>query len=126
MFRHMLRAIADQVPSHDYLSLKRLAAAHMRTHNEDFAPFLGMSTTAGSSQEYLAYCDRVADAMSAEWGGQVEVLALAQALERSIVIHSAGAAEVVMGVESKAPIIHLAFHRHYYALGEHYNSVESI
>jgi OTU domain-containing protein 6 len=73
------------------------------------------------------------------WGGQLELRALSEGLKRPIVVFSAEGPPLTMGAEY-APAgtqggscddygwdvnktLLLSFHRHYYALGEHYNSV---
>ena len=61
------------------------------------------------------------------WGGQPEIKALASALQRSITVHSADSPPMVMqgggnGGEGKEGL-HVSFHRHYFGLGEHYNSL---
>ena len=73
------------------------------------------------------------------WGGQLELRALSEGLKCPIVVFSAEGPPLTMGAEyapagtqggscddygwdvNKALL--LSFHRHYYALGEHYNSV---
>lgn len=73
---------------------------------------------------------------SAVWGGQLELRALSEGLHCPIVVFSAEGPPLTMGAEyydsenesgdtnwgSKKALL-LSFHRHYYALGEHYNSV---
>ena len=83
---------------------------------------------------------------SSVWGGQLELRALSEGLKRPIVVFSAESPPLIMGAEYLAPTriqdcgvsgggnsddddwdvnsaLLLSFHRHYYALGEHYNSV---
>lgn len=78
--------------------------------------------------EFENYCDKVASVSQAEWGGQPEVKALAAALQRPILIYSADAPVVCMceedDAESAKPL-RITYHKHYYALGEHYNSVSA-
>jgi OTU domain-containing protein 6 len=80
------------------------------------------------------------------WGGQLELRALSEGLKRPIVVFSAESPPLIMGAEYLAPTriqdsgvsssgnsddddwdvnsaLLLSFHRQYYALGEHYNSV---
>ena len=76
------------------------------------------------------------------WGGQLELRALSEGLKRPIVVFSAEGPPLIMGAEYLASTriqessvdnddddwdvnsaLLLSFHRHYYALGEHYNSV---
>jgi OTU domain-containing protein 6 len=96
----------------------------MREHAEDFAPFLGMLP---DDAEYQGYCDKVASVGDAEWGGQLEIRALCWSLGRRVVVYSADSPLLTMGEEATSdptlPPLKLAYHRHYYALGEHYNSI---
>ena len=62
---------------------------------------------------------------TAEWGGQPELLALARALRRPIRVHARDAPLLEMGAEFDGAPLVVAYHRHYYALGEHYNSTEA-
>ena len=49
------------------------------------------------------YCDRVES--SADWGGQLELRALAQALERSITVYSVGMPPVIMGADARQGLL---------------------
>ena len=72
--------------------------------------------------EYANYCDKVEK--TAEWGGQVELQALTHALKTPIIVYSATQAPVTMEGDGFAgEPLRLAFHQHYYSMGEHYNSV---
>jgi len=104
----MFRAIEDQlrceqdpsVPASsgtvalDYLELRRLAAAHMRDHAEQFIPFLEAEAVEGvdgdldSVGRFEKYCDKVET--TAAWGGQLELQALSKKLKRSITVYCAG------------------------------------
>ena len=63
----------------------------------------------------------------AEWGGEVEIRAMSARLGRRIFVYDAEAPLLRMGEDSPEamarPPLRLAYHRHYFALGEHYNSV---
>jgi len=71
------------------------------------------------------YCEDVCS--TNKWGGQLEIMALCHALSAHIIVHSADQPDVSMGEEYSAAnnTIHLSYHKHAYALGEHYNSVVS-
>jgi len=124
-------AVADQIQrctnfggAHSTADLRKMAAEYILAHPDDFLPFL--STEEELPQGGLEnYCDQVRRA--GVWGGQIELRALAQSLQVSIVVHSADAPELCMGegFEGRNPL-RLSFHRHYYTLGEHYNSVVPI
>ena len=63
---------------------------------------------------------------SAEWGGHLELRVLSMALKRPVWIYSASQLKpMIIEVEnatSDEPI-RVSYHKHYYALGEHYNEV---
>ena len=104
----------------DHLSCRREIAAHIRSHPNDFVPFLAES----GATDLAAYCETIES--SNEWGGQLEITALAHSRKACITVFSADAPPLLTGEEYKAlggPCIELAYHRHYYGLGEHYNSV---
>ena len=70
---------------------------------------------------YDEHCRKVAE--TAEWGGQPELLALTKLLRRPIWVHSRDAPLLKMGDDdAERTPLQLTYHRHYYALGEHYNS----
>ena len=73
--------------------------------------------------DLTAYCAQVES--SSEWGGQLEITALSHARRVCVSVFSADAPVLTTGEEYAAsgPKIELAYHRHYYGLGEHYNSV---
>lgn len=83
---------------------------------------------------YEQYVNNVRN--TSTWGGQLEIRAISEALKVPIVVFSAESPPLAMGTEydpdgddsevddwSKKKALLLSFHRHYYALGEHYNSV---
>ncbi len=109
----LYRAIADQSAS-TYTEVRKTCAAYMEAHASDFAPFI-------EDESFGDHCAKVRS--SAEWGGQPELLALARALNRPIVVYSRDSAPLRMG-ESDGEELVVTYHRDYYALGEHYNSTE--
>ena len=118
----LYRAIADQIGTGQamYKNIRNICADALEENEDEFSPFAEVST---SYEDYIE-CVR----SSAQWGGQLEVRALASALKRQIIVYAVEySAPVIMGEEfvDKVPI-RLSFHRHYYALGEHYNSVVAV
>lgn len=106
----------------DYEKVRAICAASLRTRMDDYAPFAELN----AGEDYTSYCNRVEN--SADWGGELELRALADELRVRILVHRADANEpLAMGEAGGdgAPL-HVAFHQHYYALGEHYNSVVPI
>ncbi|XP_046875268.1 deubiquitinase OTUD6B [Hypomesus transpacificus] len=129
----MYRALEDQlaqrgVPSLT-LSLKELrvhTAQQMRTHADDFLPFLTNTSTGDmyTADEFEKYCNDVEH--TAAWGGQLELRALTQVLQLPIEVIQADSPTIKIGEEyDKAPVT-LIYMRHAYGLGEHYNSVERL
>ena len=61
-------------------------------------------------QAFEEYCDKVEE--TAAWGGQVELQALAQAIERHITVFCAGLPLVEMGVEYKGKALSAPHREH--------------
>jgi len=127
----------------DYAKLRSICANVLlgpnRGEYEPFAEFGdghdGHHSSGGDHPAtYEEYVEKVRS--SAVWGGQLELRALSEGLHCPIVVFSAEGPPLTMGAEyygseiesgdcnwgSKKALL-LSFHRHYYALGEHYNSV---
>lgn len=110
----------------DYRALRIVAAQHLRSHAIEFAPFLGIDPESDSAS-YEAYCGKVESDSLADWGGQLEIRALVEALNVSVAIYSADSVSpLVMTPSSSLPSVgelKISYHRHLFTLGEHYNSV---
>ena len=125
----MYSAIAHQLSivdgrAMDYLAVRKLAAEEMRSHSDDYLPYL-INDHGDMLQpsEYSAYCDKVES--SGEWGGHVELAAISNSLKRQIIVVQASSAPVVIGAQFPAgeTSFQLSYHKHAYGLGEHYNSL---
>lgn len=125
-------AVADQIKVRRLASgsalasvaqLRGLAADYMLAHADDFAPFLDLPDDCADMGAALRqHCDTLRS--SNEWGGQLELRALAAALACVIVVHTADGAPLRMGDDvAGAPELHVAYHKKLLSLGEHYNSV---
>ncbi|KAH9906713.1 OTU domain-containing protein 6B [Xylariomycetidae sp. FL2044] len=107
-----------------YRIVRKAATDYMEAHPDDFAPFL--------EEPLPSYVGKIRD--TAEWGGQIELLALASAYRVEIRVLQDGRTETVEpaadgdgdgdgdGVGGRKKIW-LAYYRHGYGLGEHYNSL---
>lgn len=83
-----------------YQELRAICASEMRRNESEFMPF--MVDEDGKSmdhEQYLDYCDKIEN--TAVWGGQYELLALSNALEREIKIYQADMPVSVMGEQFK-------------------------
>eukprot|EP01102_Stenamoeba_stenopodia_P003855 TRINITY_DN13987_c0_g1_i1.p1 TRINITY_DN13987_c0_g1~~TRINITY_DN13987_c0_g1_i1.p1 ORF type:complete len:360 (-),score=133.59 TRINITY_DN13987_c0_g1_i1:157-1236(-) len=103
-------------------ALRSKVAQFMRTNLNDFLPFFDAENDDDLPREFEEYCDKVAN--TASWGGQLELKAIAQLTQQHIIIHTAVGPDIEMGEDFKglSPPLHLTYHKHYYTLGEHYNS----
>ncbi|CAL1145988.1 unnamed protein product [Cladocopium goreaui] len=127
----LYRSIADQVrrvrpdlcdyqgPADEmYREVRRICAKSLRGDMENYAPFAELK----DGGDFEGYCQRVES--SADWGGELELRALADAMKVRVQVFQAGSDQpLVLGAAVKAAPLQVSFHRHYYALGEHYNSV---
>ncbi|KAG5934370.1 hypothetical protein E4U59_006256 [Claviceps monticola] len=113
-----------------YRLVRRAAAKYMAEHGEQFEGFL--------EEDLGVYVVRVSD--MAEWGGHLDLMALAGEYGVEIrVVQEGGRIErigVREGVEEKEKkkeeekekerkVLWLAYYRHGYGLGEHYNSLRT-
>ena len=98
-----------------YKVTRQVAASYIFTHPSDFEPFLEESLT-----DYVRTIRE-----TGEWGGHLELLALAKAYEVNInVLQGSGHVEKVEGSsKNDAKSLWLAYYRHSFGLGEHYNSL---
>jgi OTU domain-containing protein 6 len=103
-----------QLPA--YKVVRRAAAEWIAGHRELYEGFME-----GGVDEYVG---RIRD--TAEWGGELELSALANAYGVEIRVVQGGRVEVVKPMEEKegeGKTLWLAYYRHGYGLGEHYNSL---
>ena len=107
-----------------HMLLRSMCANYMKSHRPQFEPFIAAEDAAEDAPpiSFEKYIDRIKN--SAEWGGQLELQALAGALKTPIRIVAGDADPLVMGSEFKGEPLVVTYHRHFLALGEHYNSVE--
>lgn len=129
----MYRALSHQLarvgaePLQDHVALRKLAADHMRANRERFEPFAfdaaeALGVMVGDDW-FGEYCSAVAT--TAAWGGQLELQALSDALQRRIVVVCADAPDVVCGDQhDEGSALTVVYMRHAFGLGEHYDSVE--
>jgi OTU domain-containing protein 6 len=99
-----------------YRTVRRTAAEYIAKHKHDFEPFL--------EEPLDEYVRKVGE--TGEWGGQLELMALAKAYKVDIsVLDGNGSVHEIHGTEDadEAKTIWLAYYRHGFGLGEHYNSL---
>lgn len=96
-----------------YQNVRHVAAGFIQEHADDFAAFL--------EEPVEVYAKKVRD--TSEWGGAVELQALSRAYRKRInVLQGNGRVEKI-GEEGEGEEIWLAYYRHSFGLGEHYNAL---
>ncbi|PHH72162.1 hypothetical protein CDD82_6140 [Ophiocordyceps australis] len=109
---------ASSPPLPPYKTLRRAAAEYMLAHADDFAPYLD------DGDDLASYAARMRD--TAEWGGHMELLALARTYDALIcVLHDGRIERVGDGAQEQQRALWLAYYRHGFGLGAHYNSLRS-
>jgi len=134
----LYRAVAEQVEEmraeSRYGEVRTVCKEEMLKNREEYEAFVEVEE-AGS---YEAYCEKVES--TAEWGGHVEMLAIARALRRNVEVFEVrpgGEVEkmVVEGVvgsgdgggeDGSLKPLRVAFMKESYTLGEHYDAVVSL
>lgn len=108
----------DPWPGEDFRAVRISAANFIDSHPDDFSPFLEVPLD--------EYTRQIRD--TAEWGGQLELQAIARAYDIDLnVVQADGRIEKIeSGGDSDAKQIWLAYYRHSFGLGEHYNALTKI
>lgn len=111
-----LGAQPEGKPAVPYKIVRSVAADYIERHQDDFVPFL---------EEPLSdYLHKVRD--TGEWGGQLEIMALAKTYGTNIhVLQDFGRVEKIEPGEDagREKTMWLAYYKHGFGLGEHYNSL---
>ncbi len=109
----------DKVESDDmlpYQVVRARTAQFISQHADDFDPFL--------EEPIEQYTNKIKH--TAEWGGQLELQAIARAYGIDInVLQADGRVEKIgSGRQSETDAIWLTYYRHSFGLGEHYNALK--
>ncbi|KIW11432.1 hypothetical protein PV08_10732 [Exophiala spinifera] len=99
-----------------YQNVRYAAAEFMAAHPDDFAAFM--------EEPLDSYVARIRD--TAEWGGELELQAIARAYNINInVLRADGRVEKISSGSTKSDDsdVWLAYYQHSFGLGEHYNAL---
>lgn len=99
--------------------LRKTAADYIRAHPDDFIPYLFDETTM-ELRDISSYTEELEH--TAMWGSDMELLAFSKVFDCPIKVFVAGSAPLVFNEESEEPTLYVAYFKHFYGLGEHYNS----
>lgn len=103
--------------------LRRNVATYISNNKDDFLPFMSNPDTCEmlTNEEFNDYCNKISSTKM--WGGQLEIRALSNSLKCPIsIIQATGPDCIEQGTEFGDDPLIIAYHRHMYSLGEHYNS----
>lgn len=105
-------------PALAYKTVRAKAADYIESHPDDFAPFL--------EEPLPEYLHKVRD--TGEWGGQLELMALAKSYGVEIdVLQGDGRVEKIEPEQNAGEkSIWLGYYKHGFGLGEHYNSLRKV
>ncbi|CAI2018744.1 OTU protein [Saccharomyces pastorianus] len=100
--------------------LRSLSCNYVQEHRDDFVPYLfdEESMQMKDIDEYTKEIEH-----TAQWGGEIEILALSHVFDCPISILMSGRSVQVYNEDGKNAELKLVYYKHSYSLGEHYNSL---
>lgn len=103
--------------------LRQRAAEYIKSHKDQFSAFLIDEVTGDlmSHDQIDCYCEKIA--RTNVWGGQIELQALSESLQKPVCVFQADGQAIHFGTSYSKPNINLCYLKHAYTLGEHYNSL---
>lgn len=99
----------------NFLEIRKICATELRSKVSFYLPF----TTFQNEEEFENHCKIIQE--TAEWGDQLEVISISNAIQRKIIVHMSESPDQIYGDYPEE--IHLAFIRDYSIAGSHYNPV---
>lgn len=103
--------------------LREATSKYLLDHMDEYLPFMSNAENSSdmSKEQYVQYCENIVT--SSEWGGHIEIAALAHICGNPIEVIQANGPSVITGDKDAEPKLIICYHRHIYGLGEHYNSI---
>lgn len=99
--------------------LRKLAADYIRANESDFIPYLFDEQTM-ELRDISSYTEELEH--TAMWGSDMELLALSHIYACPIKVFMAGSSPIVFNEDAEGTVLYVAYFKHSYGLGEHYNS----
>lgn len=99
--------------------LRKTAADYIRAHQDDFIPYLFDESTM-ELRDITSYTEELEN--TAMWGSDMELLAFSKVYDCPIKVLMAGSAPLIFNETAEEPPLCVAYFKHSYGLGEHYNS----
>lgn len=121
----LFASISDQLQirhnkSQSIQELRSKAADYIRQNPDTFGPFL-FDEESLQMREIEPYCVELES--TAVWGGDMEILALANVFDCCISVLFSGRAEHKVNEDGANKELKLVYYKHSFGLGEHYNSL---
>lgn len=114
-------AFSDQVGGGGYREARIRCADELRARRGEYEAFIDIEGEGGDGS-FEEHVRKVGE--TAEWGGQVEVLALGRAFGVKVnVLQAEGRSVEKLNEDATGEEVWLAYYRHSFGLGEHYNSL---
>lgn len=109
--------------THSVESLRKTAADYIRANSDELICYMtsAKSDDIMSQEEFDEYCNQVERTKA--WGSQIEIQALSNSLKVQIEVLQASGSPAISGSQFKPHLI-VTYHRHFFGLGEHYNSTK--
>lgn len=108
-------------------SLRKIAADHIRANKDELICYMPSAKTPDeimSQDEFDDYCNQVEKTKA--WGSQIEIQAISNCIKVRIEVLQSNGSPTISGSEFKSPHLVVTYHRHFFGLGEHYNSTRPI
>lgn len=108
-------------------SLRKIAADYIRLNRDELICYMTSSKNDDimTQEEFDEYCNQVQKTKA--WGSQIEIQALSNSLKVKIEVLQGTGTPTVSGSEfKKRPHLVVTYHRHFFGLGEHYNSTQPL
>ncbi|KAM9897230.1 hypothetical protein OXX69_010352 [Metschnikowia pulcherrima] len=105
------------------LGLRTQAAEHIRANPDAYIPYLFDQDTM-TLRDVGQYTKEMEE--TAMWGSDLEIAALASVHDCPIKVLVAGSAPIVFNEAGTRPQLIVAYYKHSYGLGEHYNSCREV
>lgn len=123
---HQLSHNSESITKITGKDVRKKAATYIRTHKEDFLPFLTWNDGSPIEEiEFEKYCWQIESTSEegGQWGGEPELRAISNVFERRIEVLQPEGRVAVFGEQfiTTRPLM-ITYHRQAYSLGEHYNS----
>lgn len=108
-------------------SLRKTAADHIRANKDELICYMTSAKNPDdimSQEEFDDYCNQVEKTKA--WGSQIEIQAISNSIKVKIEVLQSSGSPTISGCEFKSPHLIVTYHRHFFGLGEHYNSTRPL